>query len=186
MRDALKKLLRLFLGDYSIYRIYSYSLEDGPVHVSELPTFRFSRVGRAEIEASDDPLIREQAWYGGNGSHAFAYLEESRIVSLCFFWYGDRYRTRNFWPLAKDEAKLVQVVTLEEKRGSGIATALIANASAILLADDFVRLYARIWHSNLPSLRAFRRASWHPVATVIELNPLRQKVPPRLTFRAKR
>ena len=186
MKEAIKRLSQLLFGDYSIYRIYSRETGGGTVDVPTGHGLHFARVEQAPVEASADTLIREQAWYFGTDSQVFAYLEGSRIISLCVFWYADRYRTRNFWPLAEREAKLVQIVTLPEKRGSGIATGLIANASAAMFTNGFVRLYARIWHSNAPSLRAFQRAGWKRVATVIKIYPLRRKRPLRLTLRARR
>jgi RimJ/RimL family protein N-acetyltransferase len=186
MKDVIKRLPQLLFGDYSIYRIYSREMGGGAVNVPTGHGLHFARVEKAAVETSEETLIREQAWYFGTDSQVFAYLEGARIISLCVFWYADRYRTRNFWPLAEREAKLVQIVTLPEKRGSGIATALIASAAAAMFTTGFVRLYARIWHSNAPSLRAFQRAGWTQVATVIEIYPLRRKRPFRLTLRAKR
>jgi RimJ/RimL family protein N-acetyltransferase len=49
--------------------------------------------------------------------------------------------------------------------------------------DGFTRLFARIWHSNEPSRRAFRRAGWQPVGWYLEANPLRRAQPWRLAFR---
>jgi RimJ/RimL family protein N-acetyltransferase len=137
-------------------------------------------VEASAITGSPDPVIREQAGYSGPGSYAFACFAENRIVGICFYWFGDRYRTRNFWPLVEGEAKLVQIVSIPEARGQGIATHLIALSSQDMMRKGFGRAYARIWHSNIPSLRAFERAGWMRLALVIEANPLRRRRPIRI------
>jgi len=176
----IKKLARFLFGDYSIYYVYANDA------VNEAPPlaagFRFALVERDDISGSDNQIIADQAWYHGCGAHAYACLEGTRIVGLCFFWYGERYHERNFWPLADREAKLVQLITLPEMRGHGIASALIKYATQDMTRRGFSRVYARIWHSNTPSLRAFARAGWKRVATVIELNPFNLSSPHRITL----
>jgi RimJ/RimL family protein N-acetyltransferase len=60
---------------------------------------------------------------------------------------------------------------------------LIAHAADDMFRKGLQRLYARIRHSNKASLKAFQRAGWARVATVIEIYPLRRRLPCRLTFR---
>lgn len=138
---------------------------------------------KALVESSKDPLISEQAWYHGNDTQGYACLVDGRIVGVCYFWYGKTYLKRNFWPLAEGEAKLVQIVTIPEMRGHGVAAGLIASAANDMFDRGFHCLYARIWHSNAPSARAFQRAGWRHVATVIEVYPLRRQAPFRITRR---
>lgn len=184
LRELAKGLARAVLGDYAAYRIYSFPGAAMPAaRAGARPAaFRVERVGEAEIAASPDALIREQVAYAGAGSHAYACMEGGRIVAVCFYWFGARYLTRNFWPLAEGEAKLVQIVSLPEVRGRGAATALIEASCGRIMGEGFRRAYARIWHSNVPSLRAFERAGWRRVALVIEINPLRRSRPMRLRF----
>ncbi len=170
------------LGDYSIFRIYRVSTAAGRVALNA-PTFAFGDADPLVLAQSEDAWIRAQRVYLGQGSHAFACTSGDAIVGLCFFWLADRYnRDRNFWTLCGGEAKLVQVVTRADMRGRGVATGLIAHATAQMLSVGFDRIYARIWHSNTPSLRAFQRAGWRQIATVIEINPLRRRRPWRLTL----
>jgi RimJ/RimL family protein N-acetyltransferase len=79
----------------------------------------------------------------------------------------------------------VQIVTIPEMRGFGVASHLLAYAARDMFRIGFHCVYARIWHSNTPSLRAFQRAGWGRVATVIEVNPLRRKTPLRITWRKR-
>lgn len=185
MKELAKKLARILLGDYSIYYIYSQSLKDLPsLSPIKAQVFKFGPVDQEAVKSSADPLIQEQAGYHGTGCHAYACFDGERIAGICFYWFGERYRQRNFWPLNDGEAKLVQIITLPEMRGRGIASALIAFASRDMKQKGFSRLYARIWHSNKPSLLAFERAGWARIARVVEMNPLRRKHPFCIRFGA--
>jgi len=183
MKGVAKKLAQTILGEYSAYYVYARSVEGGSSAQPEatLP-FRVEWVDESVIQCSPDPLIREQAGYAGPGSHAYACFDGDRIVSICFYWFGDRYLKRNFWPLADGEAKLVQIVSLPEIRGRGVATKLIKSSFQDMMEKGFSRIYARIWHSNTPSIRAFERAGWMRVALVLEINPLRRSQPIRMRF----
>lgn len=178
--NFIKRLVRLFFRDYSIYHIYKH--ECGGEVDAPNTGFRIERVDEKAIAGSGDEMIVQQAWYCGECSQAYACISDSRIVGLCFFWYGKRYRARNFWPLEENEAKLVQLIVLPEMRGRGVARGLIEFATRDMFRLGFKHAYARIWWSNKPSLRVFERAGWRRMATVMEIHlpgrtkPLRLKV----------
>lgn len=182
MKELVKKLIHMLCGDYSIYYIYSQSHEDLPTFSEKTTTFSVKRVDAAAIESSADSLIREQVGYTGADTRAYACFDNDRIVGVCFYWFGNRYLERNFWPLANREAKLVQIISLPDMRGCGVATLLVSSSFRDMMRQKFHRIYARIWHSNIPSLRAFERAGWARIALVFEINPLRQKNPIRVHF----
>jgi RimJ/RimL family protein N-acetyltransferase len=174
IRELAKKLAKLLLGDYSVYYIYGYTVAEGEVVAFGATGFRFAAVEKAQVEASRDPLIVDQAAYHGRDSHAYACLK------------GKRYRERNFWPLTQGEAKLVQIVVVPSMRGKSIASNLIACAAQDMFHKGFRSLYARIWHSNESSWRAFRRAGWRRIAVVGEARPLRRLACLRVTLRTRR
>lgn len=182
-KELLKKTAKLLLGEYSIYQVYSQSdnaaVQPHPVAETH---YRVKEIDITAIGLSLEPLIKEQAHYAGPGSHVYACFDESRIVGICFYWFGVRYLERDFWPLADGEAKLVQIISLPDMRGRGVATAIIGSSSNDMLKKDYRRLYARVWHSNTPSARAFERAGWKRIALVIEINPLRRNRPVRFRF----
>ena len=180
MNRLLHRTLVGIVGSYEIYRVFATSAIR-PIATPMPAMQRIEMVDSRAIEASPDPLVREQSWYAGEGAIAFAYFEQERIVAACFYWFGARYRERNFWPLSEHEAKLVQVVTTPEMRGRGVARRLIESSANDMLSRGFARLYARIWHSNTPSLAAFSAAGWQPVSLVVQLNPLRLARPWRVT-----
>jgi RimJ/RimL family protein N-acetyltransferase len=186
MKQIIKQIAKILFGDYSIYHIYSLSNEGQYRKLENLTDARFTVLEEEEVMQSKDQLIRDQTMYHGGDACAYGCVIGSEIVGLCYFWYGERYRTRNFWPLAEGEAKLVQIVVIPAMRGRGIASELIAFAAKDMSERGFHRLYARIWHSNTPSLKAFERASWDKVATVAEINPLRWKRPFRIPINRKR
>ena len=178
MKSLVKTAARLALGEYSLYRIYQAG---PPTTTAEHPVVR--RLTEAEIAISMDPLIAQQAWYGGEGSECFALLDDDAIAVVCFYWFGDRYKSRGFWPLAPSEAKLVQIVTAPAFRGRGLATTLIRTSACLMSNLGYRNLFARVWHSNDPSWKAFERAGWRRIASVAELNPLRLAQPWRLRWR---
>ena len=183
IRNGIRRLARFFLRDYSIYRIYGHECT-GKTDAADTG-FVFEPVEEMAIVESEDELIAQQAWYCGEYSQAYACKVGSRIVGLCFFWYGKRYSTRNFWLLKEDEAKLVQLVVLPSMRGQGIAGQLVEFATRDMSRLGFRYAYARIWWSNEPSLRAFKRAGWRHVATIIDISlPYRTK-PLRLKLTKK-
>ena len=176
-----KSLARWIVGDYDVYRIFA---ADGAAAVSRLPMgmMRFEAVTVDSVAASADDLIRAQLSYSGVGTLAFACHVEGRIVGLCFFWHGNRYRTRNYWPLADGQAKLVQIVTVPDMRGKGVARGLIEYSTACMLEQGFTRLLARVWLTNAQSQAAFIAAGWKQIAIVVRINPLRRAHPMRITF----
>lgn len=176
MKSLLKAAAHALLGDYAPYIILESGAATAPVN----PGYTVTPIGADEIRACPDPLIREQAGYAGDGALAYACRDGERIAGICFYWHGARYKTRNFWPLKPDEAKLVQIITAPDMRGKKVAATLIAGWCEQLLGAGFTRAYARVWHSNTPSLRAFASAGWKRRALVLELNPLRRKKPLRV------
>lgn len=183
MGNFIKTWVQFLIRDYSFYRIYGRGCTNsGALMTAGL---RFEPVEKKQIVNSADPAIVEHAWYHDRDTHAYACLEDARIVGLCFFWHGIGYSKRNFWPLREHEAKLVQLFVLPEMRGQGIARRLIEAATQDMSRRGFSYVYARIWRSNKPSLRAFERAGWQRVATVIEIFPHGRSKSFRLELRNK-
>ena len=185
--EAARKIVRFLLGEYSAYFIYAASGDQPSIPTAAAAAaaaaargLTVSLIDAPAIQSATDSVIREQAHYTGEGACAFACFEGDRIVSVCFYWFGERYRKRNYWPLSEDEAKLVQIISVPEMRGRGSATLLIAESLQLMIRGGFSRAYARVWHSNTPSLRAFERAGWARLALVIEINPLRRRRPFRI------
>lgn len=173
MKKLIKKIIHLIIGEYSPYFIYgrACNLQADASTSGSAPGFR--EMDTEALASIDTTFVQEQRWYGGTETNCFTYIHEGQIAGICFYWHGERYKTRDFWPLKKTEAKLVQIVVAPEMRGRGIASRLIAFSTNEMARKGFDRLYARIWHSNDPSMKAFERAGWQRIAFVLELNPFR-------------
>ncbi len=180
----LRTVAHWLFGRYRLYRIYSLSLDDfaqvkpspwvmGPIHNVE------------EVARSNDGGLRGTAADAGKGALGFGAWVEGELASVCWYWFGERYRTRNFWPLKEGEAKLIQVTTAAIFRGRGIAPALIGYSAYQMKRKGFGGLYARVWRSNRASIRAFTKAGWSYVAYVAEVFPFRLKKRIRLVLKTK-
>ena len=179
----LKKTIQLILGEYNLYRIYLFekigeTLGCDGVFVDE----EFIKIGEITdatvFSESHDSDIANLASYGGEGAYGFgAWNSAGELVAACWFWDEARYRSRNFWPLKKGQAKLVQINTSKGYQGKGIASSLLLFATEKMICNGFKQIYARIWHSNTPSLKAFEKTGWKYVAFVVEIFPLGRKKP---------
>lgn len=182
-RGAAKQAARLVLGDYQIYAIYGLDLEAamppdlGPWQAAG---FTFGPVSRGEVEAAADPGLRERAHYAGPGSASYGIRHGGDLVCVQFHWFGDRYRQRNFWPLAADEVKSVEFYTVPALRGRGVGPAIKAYSAWELKELGFRRVFSRVWHSHTASRRANEKAGWRHVATVVEVRPFGLPRPLRL------
>jgi GNAT superfamily N-acetyltransferase len=181
MMASLKSFAQWVVGDYDVFRIYATD-HAVPANGSPTSTLHFEEVSATSIAANTNDLVRAQRSYAGAESMSFACLVEGRIVGLCFYWYGERYRNRNYWPLTGGQAKLVQIVTVPDMRGRGVARGLISYSTARMLELGFTRLLARVWLTNAPSRAAFVAAGWRQIAIVVRINPLRRANPMRFTF----
>lgn len=181
LKDLCKSLVGHLIGEYSPYFIYRWTAGRTADRISRETGFDIRPVDGTQLAASD-VLMQEQASYLGKESLAFGCFVDGQLAGVCFYWFGERYKPRGFWPLAQGEAKLVQIIVSPAVRGRGVAPELI-RASARAMADaGFSSLYARIWHSNGPSLRAFEKAGWLRMAFVLEFNPFRAKKPKRIQW----
>ena len=168
-----RRWAKWLLGEYTINRIYTIGC--GEAAEPEASAYRIGPLeSPKDFATATDAAVRKTASYLGEESYGLGVWVDEELVSACFVWSGDRYRQgrNNYWPLRPEEAKLVQVVTAERFRGRGIATQLCRRAPVEMGKRGFARLFARVWHSNAPSIQAFERAGWQRAALVVEVNPL--------------
>lgn len=174
-KSILKKILGNIIGEYSPYYIYRYQTSQSP------PPHLSSRFDIRQIDKSifidTEPLLQDQVGYFGDESICYGAFIENRLVGTCFYWFGERYKSRGFWQLKPGEAKLVQIIVLPEARGQSVASTLIQQSAKLMTNAGFSALYARIWHSNEPSKHAFSNAGWLEIAFILEINPFRTKKP---------
>jgi len=183
VRPRLNSAVRALFGDYSIYVIYKSSKRPGEAN-SGLRTAGFAEISSQSVVESPDASLRDRAWYCGEGCITYGVHVEGQLVSACWYWFGDRYALRNYWPLSELQAKLVEVYTADPYRGRGLATALIRSSAHDMHSRGFLDLFARVWHSNRPSRRAFAAAGWEAHRLVVDIRPfgrpMRMTLPPWL------
>lgn len=189
VRALVKRFVRYTLGEYSPYVVYRSGAGASPGY-AELAV---RELDSSELEAIPEEWLRAQLWYAGFQSTCFGCFASGGLAGVCFYWYGERYASRGFWPLRDHEAKLVQILVAPEMRGRGIARTLIARSTEEMRQRGFRRMFARIWHSNDPSKHAFEAAGWERVAFVLEVQPPRLKsfrlkipLPPKLSDQSRR
>jgi ribosomal protein S18 acetylase RimI-like enzyme len=167
-RLLIKSWLGLLAGDYAPYKIFCVELDEArPAPVDPEIELR-------TIEELEDTVVLG------------AFIDGER-ASACWIWWGERYRReRNFWPLKEGEAKLVHIETNPKFRGRGVAVALLRHAEWVMKQRGFTRMFARIWHNNEPSVRAFTKAGFKYEHFVLEIEPLRFGKRLRLSFKGRR
>lgn len=172
----IRGLAQLLFGPYLLYRIYSV----GTSGCAELQPCGWTigpQHDAKEFARTDDPEFRYLAdrEFPGEDAYCWSARMDGQLTSGIWFWGGDRgsKREEGFWPLLPGEAKVVQVTTHRRFRGRGIAPQLIEYATHEMGKLGFHRLFARVWHSNRASIRAFTKAGWSSVAYVVVLYPFR-------------
>ena len=182
MKDALKRIAHYTLCEYGLYQVWRAQ----PTDLLPRPsTIQLRAITENDVEAADHTEVRDSLWYFGEEACAFGAFDGGRLLAFACCWWGTRYTARHSWPLPHGAAKLVHIVTVPAARGRGLAPLLIQFAEASLRADGRTPLFARIWHSNEPSLHAFRRAGWRQVGWLVLINPLRRATPWRFVFKVR-
>jgi ribosomal protein S18 acetylase RimI-like enzyme len=151
-------------GEYQIFLVYEKQLK--------------IRSNWSEDSSLDVVKEADHSLEGDEGAetYGFSIVKDGQILVKCRVRGGDGHESRNFWPLGAREGELVALETVPEARGRGLAPKLLELACSTLAEREFDHLYARIWHSNSSSIRAFRKAGWTRRALVIEVYPLGKKV----------
>ena len=165
VKTAVKRLADLTGLRYEVYALYTAPKD---IPQPTLPAgYRFRQVASlAEFASAANPIV---AAIPSHAEHAedvgFAIEVSGCVVAGCVYSCAPD----PWWPIASASAKLVHIETDPEHRGKGLAPALIAYSAASMVQAGHRELYARIWHSNQPSLRAFQKAGWSRVAFVVDV-----------------
>jgi RimJ/RimL family protein N-acetyltransferase len=165
LKKIIKNLLNIVFSEYEIFKIFCFRKQKNLVQADE-SKFKYIELSEADFKHYDSGLLKKNKSYIGKEALGFACLYQGDVVGVCFFWFGNRYLQRNFIPLKDNEVKLVQIETLENMRGKGVAPNLIAYSCQQIFNKGFETLYARIWHSNTPSIKSFTKANWQYSHTI--------------------
>ena len=182
--SALRAAARALFGEYEIYRIYARRLERDEADVAPPAGVRLGTLDDgAAMALAEDAALRSLSGCAGEGAHGFGAWSGDALAAVCWFWVGERYAKRNFWPLADGEAKLVEIMSAFAYRGRGIAGALLKFSCRGMALRGYRAAYARVWHSNVPSIRLFEADGWKYIAWVAHLHPFGRKKPIRIVRR---
>lgn len=121
------------------------------------------RPGTAYRHFSATTAITADAAYppSHGGRIPFELERDGERLCRCILWHGADYAARRgYFDLGPREAELVFLETPELHRGRGYASKLLRRVRDDAAAHGFERLYARVWHSNVASNAAFRKAGW--------------------------
>lgn len=172
--NLMRYILKWLLGDYKLFKIYNMK-----AIVSELPQqlpFRLRPIlDRKEIERSNDINIKKWADVNLENSFAFGAWAVGGIVGICIISPRSCIGRDAVWPLDYYEAELTQISTAKDFRNKGIGSSLIFKASQEMQKKGVCRVFAKVWHSNTASIKAFAKAGWICVGFFIELHPFQTK-----------
>ncbi len=170
MKKFLKKMARVILGPYELYTIYESPL-NSKKHDNVI------EIKASDLKASEYIEIADLSIYDSSETYFFAYIENTKILGVCVYWFGQQYKLkRNFWPLKHNEAKLIQITLAECARGKGFAPRLISGSSFIMAQKGFVKLYSRVWRNHTASDKSFLRAGWIKKASLITVQFLGKSI----------
>jgi GNAT superfamily N-acetyltransferase len=185
-RGALGLFRRLGF-EYACYHVYSLPL-DAPHTPEPLPvSCRLAELTIDDLHASSVEALRDCNAYGGRDARLFGVFgADGTLACVQCIWYGERYFARAYWPVERDSAVSMHLVTAPTQRNKGFAT-LVKEYSAVRLREaGFKRLYSRIWWTNAPSLRVSEKVGWVRVGTLVEIALPGRGRPLLLSFRRGR
>jgi len=180
-------LLRRFGFEYACYHVYSLALDMPRDCEMSSAGCRFAELTIDDLHASPVEAFRECDAYVGKDARLFGVFGDDGVLACVqCVWYGERYAAQPYWPVERDAAVSVHLVTAPDQRNKGLATWVKECSAGRLREAGFKRLYSRIWWTNTPSLRVSEKAGWSRVGTLVELALPGRGQPIRLTFRQGR
>jgi GNAT superfamily N-acetyltransferase len=128
---------------------------------------------RQEPQSCPDPLQPDEAAPAKahttcrveDGLITYAHIVDRAVVCRATVRLAKAY-TRATLELRPDEAKLIDVITMPEYRGRGFGPRFIQHITRDMRRRVTGSIYARVWHRNSVSERAFAKAGWSRAGTV--------------------
>ena len=116
-------LLRRVGFDYACYYVYSLAL-NAPCKVDRLPAgFRIAELTIDDIRSSSVEILRDCHAYAGRDARLFGVFDDNgTLACVQCIWYGERFASESYWPIERDAAVSVHLVTAPDHRNKGFAT----------------------------------------------------------------
>jgi RimJ/RimL family protein N-acetyltransferase len=184
MKSLLRAIGQSVFGAYQINRLYQ--LDSTPGYPKAAPELEFGEIGPREIKdlrAHEQQSVRKSAGYAGEGMHGFYVRHQGELASVAFYAEHSVFENEVVVPLRPSEAGLVELITLPEHRGKGMAPLVISYASAAMFERGFSPLVSWLWWTNSASQRAFEKAGWRFIGMSVQLYPFGRTTP--LSFRPR-
>lgn len=187
MINIVRKIIHLFFKQYLLFYIYGSGCRYNDDKEADSSIFVKEIVNMQDIILASDKKLHGFVDNLEDGMSCFGLWKDNDLVSVCWMWDEQVYRRRrNFWPLKKDEAKLVRMFTSNKFRGQGFAGKLVKFSCNAMFDKGIRKIFARIWHSNLASRKSLEKIGWEKVAFVLELKMHFVKKPFRFVYHFKR
>jgi len=170
MTGTARKSLRLLVGDYQLWRIYSIAASQCPEPDANLDIRLIDNLDIFTRPELEEPLKRAN-WFEP-GAFGCAAWSGNQLDGVCWFWPGPLLTSRNIGTQPEDCAELIQITVARRAQGKGIGPALINFGGRRLLEAGYRRLYAQIWRTNTASMRAFEKVGWRQVGWFLQCEPL--------------
>jgi ribosomal protein S18 acetylase RimI-like enzyme len=167
----LAAITKPFLKEYWVGRVYGIATRN--CNEPLFPDFKVELLQDInELRASPDVHIRNHANNEAPGARCYVVRDGRTVAGMCWVWHGESYRTmRNYLPLRATDSKIVELNVHASYRGKGIAPRLIAYSVCRMREDGFKRMFARVYHSNQSSARAFEKVGFKAVAKEMMIRP---------------
>lgn len=186
LRTIQKKILHAVLGDYQYWKVFAIDL---PRPAAPLPdNCGVRQITCSELSEATDPELKKRAAFDGPEAIGFGLFFFDQLACVQWYWWGARYQTERAgrsWELPSGAAKSVGLYTVPLYRGRGFAILLKQTSANLMYEKGFVRLYSRIWHSHIDSIRVSKKAGWTQIGSYVEICPLGYRFCFRLTRRCK-
>jgi hypothetical protein len=152
-------LLRLVASDYWNGWVYLFTPTPTPLANTRIHCAPISDLDI--ILESPHEELRKQGHDLGSYAWPFGAWMGNELAAICWFQARDTYRGHGgLLLLADNDAELTQITTAHVFRGQRIAPDLIRYGSWCMGRSGYTRLYAKIWHDNVASIKAFESAGW--------------------------
>jgi ribosomal protein S18 acetylase RimI-like enzyme len=134
-------LLNLLFGEWDFNYIYKKEIVFNTLFKNKLQSLNFHGIELAEEKIN------------------YVLIKDGITVCSCILIWGHEYKYnfRSFIKLRAQDAKVVRVETHSDYRGQGLAGLLLDNVAQEASKLGFTRLLAIIWHSNISSIKAFKK-----------------------------
>jgi RimJ/RimL family protein N-acetyltransferase len=169
VKVLVKQLLAWAVAEYRINWIFAIALPGADIILP--PSERIVRMApeyATMLAESSTAKMRSSLSYMRAGLDGFVLLDDDRPLAVVHYATSSQYERAETWSLREGEVALLDIVTEEAARGTGLAVRLLEQTTAQYLRQGVKRLIAFIWWSNEPSVRAFRKSGWRRIGLSVE------------------